>query len=635
MSASPTDSDDDDRTRIVPRAAVVIPTTDDKTELLFGGIGSAGLASDKTEIAPRGESAAEPDMDFSHGGGNALPIGLRLGEFELQSVLGEGGFGIVYLAWDSSLERKVAVKEYMPSALASRGSNSTHVSVKSERHRETFELGRKSFINEAKLLAQFDHPSLVKVYRFWEAHGTAYMVMPFYEGKTLKDALTALKKPPDEAWLMAMLAPLTEALNVIHREQCYHRDIAPDNIMLLAGSGRPLLLDFGAARRVIGDMTQALTVILKPGYAPLEQYAEVASMKQGPWTDVYALCAVVYFAIAGKTPPPSVGRMMGDTMIPLASIAKGRYSERFVNAIEAGLRIRPDERTLSIDDFRAQIGLDLQTHQGAETRPVQYRDPLAVAAPPAPSPEPPPAMAAAPTVATSGGHRRLLLGGLGGLAVLGAGGGIYMALAPSGERARPKPVEAETVPAPSPVAVADAPVPAAPVAVAAVPTSLRAEQLALLQAIYDKRLPAIDARLVLSSQRLVIDRDALTFAFTPNRESYAYLLFLDQDGIVNLIFPSYGFEENRVKAGQKIDMPKGVALAAGDPAGAWTFMLILSALPRDFSRFGQQSAKNMGWLALDAKAAGGGLLGSAICRPGAECKDEYGAVMFEAQLVKP
>ena len=230
--------------------------------------------------------------------GNALPTGTYIGEFELTETLGEGGFGIVYKAWDHSLERRVALKEYMPSSLAAR-SGETQVQVKSERHRETFDLGRKSFINEAKLLAQFDHPALVKVYRFWEANGTAYMVMPLYDGITLKDRLRQLPNPPDEAWLMALLGPLTEALAVIHAEHCFHRDIAPDNVILLSSNGRPLLLDFGAARRVIGDMTQALTVILKPGYAPVEQYAEAPHMKQGAWTDVYALAATIHFAIVG------------------------------------------------------------------------------------------------------------------------------------------------------------------------------------------------------------------------------------------------------------------------------------------------------------------------------------------------
>ncbi len=212
---------------------------------------------EKTQIASAPTVIQHVDM-----AGN-LPVGTKLGEFEITSLIGEGGFGIVYLAHDHSLQRRVALKEYMPSSLA-RARRRQPGAVKSERHRETFEAGLKSFINEARLLASFDHPSLVKVYRFWEANGTAYMVMPFLEGTTLKDVLKSLGQRPDEAWLRSVLGPLTEALLVIHAEQCYHRDIAPDNVMLLPSVNRWLLLDFGAARRVIGDMTQALTVILKP-----------------------------------------------------------------------------------------------------------------------------------------------------------------------------------------------------------------------------------------------------------------------------------------------------------------------------------------------------------------------------------
>src|SRR5262245_64732153 len=133
------------------------------------------------------------------------------------------------------------------------------------------------------MLAQSDHPSLVKVYRFWEANGTAYMVMPFYQGITLKEALRREKAPPDEVRLKQLLAQLLDALEVIHRTQALHRDIAPDNILILP-DGNPVLLDFGAARRVITDRTQTLTAILKPGYAPVEQYGESPSLKQGPWT---------------------------------------------------------------------------------------------------------------------------------------------------------------------------------------------------------------------------------------------------------------------------------------------------------------------------------------------------------------
>ena len=338
---------DDDKTAFTPR----------DTPAQGGGPAPTNFAPtapvERTQITLP-PSAKLPDM------GNGLPVGTRIGEFEITSLLGEGGFGIVYLANDTSLGRRVALKEYMPSSLAARTADSG-VQVKSDRHRETFEAGRKSFVNEARLLAQFDHPSLVKVYRFWESNGTAYMVMPFYEGKTLKDTLRELRAAtggaPDEAWLRTLLLPLSEALRVIHVEQCYHRDIAPDNVILLAGSQRPLLLDFGAARRVIGDMTQALTVILKPGYAPVEQYAEVPGMRQGPWTDIYALAAVVYFAITGKTPPVSVGRMLNDNFQPLAQVAAGRYSARFLEAVDRGLLVRPEQRPQSIEEFREDLGL--------------------------------------------------------------------------------------------------------------------------------------------------------------------------------------------------------------------------------------------------------------------------------------
>ncbi|MCL4699301.1 MAG: serine/threonine protein kinase, partial [Burkholderiaceae bacterium] len=343
---------DDDKTAFNPREAA--------------GPGGAGGGSPfgTTNFAPtapveRTELMAPPTQLRSADLGNVLPVGTRLGEFEIVSLVGEGGFGIVYLAEDHSLGRRVALKEYMPTSLAQR--TEAGVQVKSERHRETFEAGRKSFVNEARLLAQFDHPSLVKVYRFWEANGTAYMVMPFYEGKNLRDTLrerlAAGGQPPDEAWLRTLLVPLTEALRVIHAENCFHRDIAPDNVMMLAGSQRPLLLDFGAARRVIGDMTQALTVILKPGYAPIEQYAEIPGMRQGPWTDVYALAAVVYFAITGKTPPVSVGRMLSDSYQPLAQVAAGRYSARFLEAVDRALVVRPEQRTPNVEAFRDDLGL--------------------------------------------------------------------------------------------------------------------------------------------------------------------------------------------------------------------------------------------------------------------------------------
>ncbi|HEU0200031.1 MAG TPA: protein kinase [Burkholderiaceae bacterium] len=287
---------------------------------------------------------------------NTLPVGFQLAEFRIERVIGEGGFGIVYLAHDTQLQRQVAVKEYMPSALAARG-DSLAIAVKSERYRETFDAGLRSFVNEARLLAQFDHPALVKVYRFWEERGTAYMVMPYYEGPTLKDWRRAQPGPPPEPWLRTLLAALFDALELLHSRNCFHRDIAPDNILLLEDERglRPLLLDFGAARRIIGDMTQALTVILKPGYAPVEQYADVSSMKQGPWTDIYALSAVLYFVAVGRPPPPAVGRMMADDFTPAQQLAGSIYSPRLLAAIDAGLLVKPEQRPQNIAAFRQLV----------------------------------------------------------------------------------------------------------------------------------------------------------------------------------------------------------------------------------------------------------------------------------------
>ncbi|MGE5648983.1 MAG: serine/threonine protein kinase, partial [Bacillota bacterium] len=286
---------------------------------------------------------------------NVLPVGTRLGEFEILELIGEGGFGIVYLAYDHSLERHVALKEYMPTGLATRTTRMA-VTVRSQHNADTFTAGLKSFVNEARMLAQFDSPSLVKVYRFWEANGTAYMVMPFYEGITLKKALKEHRITPTENWIRMLLADLFDAIDTIHRVQCFHRDIAPDNILLLK-DGRPLLLDFGAARRVIGDLTQGPTVILKPGFAPIEQYADIAGLRQGAWTDIYALAAVVYYLMTGRAPPPAVARIVKDEMVPAREVGKGRYSKTFLAVVDKALSVKPEQRYQSIAELRRALDI--------------------------------------------------------------------------------------------------------------------------------------------------------------------------------------------------------------------------------------------------------------------------------------
>ena len=276
------------------------------------------------------QGAAPPVLPHA---GDALPPGTRLGEFEIRQIIGSGGFGIVYLAWDHALEREVALKEYMPVTLAGRGPG-PRVTIRSISHEETFALGLRSFVNEARMLARFDHPSLVKVYRFWEDNGTAYMAMPMYHGRTLRQVRQAMGAgSPGEAWCRALIDPLLGALERLHREDVFHRDIAPDNIML-CDDGKPVLLDFGAARRVIGDKAQALTAILKPHFAPIEQYADVAAMRQGPWTDLYALAATMYYMLTGQPPLPAAPRALHDELPPLTRLQPSGCSQTFLQALD-------------------------------------------------------------------------------------------------------------------------------------------------------------------------------------------------------------------------------------------------------------------------------------------------------------
>lgn len=343
-----------------------------------------------------------------------LPVGSRVAEFVITGLIGIGGFGIVYKAHDESLDRIVALKEYMPSSLAFRQQGQT-VSVKSSRHAETFQAGLKSFVNEARMLALFDHPALVKVYRFWEANGTAYMVMPLFEGQTLKNALAGQPARPPQAWLMQLLSPLLDALQLLHAKNCFHRDIAPDNIFL-QHNGQPVLLDFGAARQVIGDMANNLTVILKPGYAPIEQYASDPNLPQGPWTDLYALAAVLYHAITGKPPSAAVGRLLNDSITPLAgNSAYHAYDPSFLKAIDRALAVKQAERPQSVAEFKQLLGLQAASPITGIYTPT----------PTATTPSNPTASSQPPNPATSS-RSVLLFAVLAGIALLAMG--AYFAL---------------------------------------------------------------------------------------------------------------------------------------------------------------------------------------------------------------
>lgn len=290
------------------------------------------------------------------GSENCLPVGTRVSDFEITGVLGEGGFGIVYVAYDHALQRTVAIKEYMPGALAMRAGDDS-IALRSERHQETFRLGLKSFINEARILAQFDHPALIKVYRFWEQNNTAYTAMKFYAGRTVKDIVANSPELVDEAWCLRVAGQILGALEMLYTMRILHRDISPDNI-IVQENGDAVLLDFGSARQIIGDATRGLTVILKPGYAPVEQYAGDASLEQGPYTDLYALSAVMYFAITGAPPPSSIARMINDPIVPLLSLAPAGYGSALPAAIDKGLAVMAQDRPQTIAAFRGLLGID-------------------------------------------------------------------------------------------------------------------------------------------------------------------------------------------------------------------------------------------------------------------------------------
>lgn len=306
-------------------------------------------------------SSQAPASGVSHL--DALPPGTRLAEFEILALLGVGGFGMVYKAFDHSLHRAVAIKEYMPSALAGRAQGQS-LWVRSSSDQITFNAGLASFVGEARLLAQFDHPSLVKVFRFWEANNTAYMVMPLYSGMTFKQARAQMRTPPPEIWLRKVLWSVLGALRVLHDGKTLHRDISPDNIFL-QDIGPPVLLDLGAARHAINDQDRKHTAVLKVNYAPIEQYADGdQDLRQGPWSDLYSLAAVVHGCLCNDTPLPSTLRSIRDRMVSFSRVARTvkrqfgvEYSEPFVAAIAQSLALKPQDRPQSIDAFLQIMGM--------------------------------------------------------------------------------------------------------------------------------------------------------------------------------------------------------------------------------------------------------------------------------------
>ena len=269
--------------------------------------------------------------------------------YRITRVVGSGGFGITYEADDVNLGNTVAIKEYYPVDFADRDASLSVLPI-SERHKPTFDWGRANFMDEARTLVRFEHPSIVRVSRVFEANSTAYMVMRFEHGLSFGGWLASRDLPPSQAKLDSIIAPLLEALEAMHAARILHRDIAPDNI-IIRPDGTPVLLDFGAARRVIASQSHAVRSIVKAGYSPHEQYASDASL-QGPWSDIYALGATLYRAVTGQTPEEATLRMIDDRMPPAVQSARGDYRPGFLAAIDSCLQVAPRDRPQSVAEIR-------------------------------------------------------------------------------------------------------------------------------------------------------------------------------------------------------------------------------------------------------------------------------------------
>ena len=273
----------------------------------------------------------------------ALPAGYRIESYEIQAVLGKGGFGITYRALDLQLDKHVAIKELLIDSIATRVEGSTVV-PQSASLQEDWDWARESFRKEAKVLARFSHPAIVGVHRIIEANGTGYMVMDYVEGETYEARLRRIGRDPDQASLMAVIGPLLDGLREVHEHGLLHRDIKPENI-LINRRGQPVLIDFGTARSTVAA-TMTMTMMGTAGYMPIEQ--SQTKGKKGAWTDIYAIGVMMCRAITGEKPPSATDRIMEDEFQWLSYRQIPGYSEQFLQAVDWALRVRPEERPQSI-----------------------------------------------------------------------------------------------------------------------------------------------------------------------------------------------------------------------------------------------------------------------------------------------
>jgi len=387
---------DPDRTRVraafdgdrtVVRTAFERDRTVVRPPVPAGDPARAGADATTEPLRARSEGLALPPLPDPRG--LALPAGARLHEYRIESVLGQGGFGITYLATDVHLSAKVAIKEFLPEGLVFRTADG-EVRPNASAHVQRYAEGLRSFLAEARTLAAFRHPAIVRVARFFEAHGTAYMVLEYEAGQPLR-TWWPQHRHIGEAGLVELLLPVLEGLAAVHEAGFLHRDIKPDNIQVREADGSLVLLDFGSAGQVAA-LAGADAVIVTPGFAPIEQYG---LGEQGPWTDLYALAATLYWAATARRVPDAEARAAnpalhlpatGGPAAELIAATGQRFGRAFLAAIDATLQTDPAARPRDVAQFRRLLctdhvaSLDLQSALAHEAAGDDWREGIAAAA---------------------------------------------------------------------------------------------------------------------------------------------------------------------------------------------------------------------------------------------------------------
>lgn len=301
---------------------------------------------------------------------NALKPGFELHWYGFREVLGQGGFGITYIAYDRNLAHEVAIKEYMPVDLATRASDNSVVPLGPE-YEQRYQWGLERFIEEARTLAQFEHPNIVRVRNVFKKNNTAYMVMDYELGESLQEILSR-RKVLDENDIATVIFPIIDGMKLVHAHGFIHRDIKPANIFIRV-DGDPVLLDFGSARQALEKGKNSMTSLFSKGYAPIEQYATNED-EQGPWTDIYALGATMFRAIVGIPPTDAIDRSTAisitgrDSYVSTREIGAGKYSKALLRAVDHAMEFNRMDRPQTITEWLGEFSRNKQNTETTATQ---------------------------------------------------------------------------------------------------------------------------------------------------------------------------------------------------------------------------------------------------------------------------